>query len=113
MQILNETLYLFKRFIFTLQNKLTEASKKIEKLRMQYPDSPRVQFCRAKMLDAKSEELQSNSLLEESIEAYLELFDIPNVPRELLIVGARRCSDRQSFRGEKITTVKFCLIEPQ
>lgn len=46
-----------------------------------------------------AEEKQSNALLEESINKYLKVLSLPDLPKALAILAGKACADRQSFRG--------------
>lgn len=53
---------------------------------------------------------QSNALLEESIDKYLKVLSLPDLPKALAILAGKACADRQSFRGidEKISHLFVC-----
>lgn len=46
-----------------------------------------------------SEERRSNKLLEESIAAYSDVLNLPDVPDKLFRMAGERCVDRMLFRG--------------
>jgi hypothetical protein len=51
-------------------------------------------------LRIKADVERSNQVLEQSINQMMLLFELPDVPKELLVLGAKTCADWQIFRGK-------------
>ena len=66
-----------------------------------HPGSPRATYGKASTLDKLSEEKRSNALLEQCIEEYRKVIELPETPAELAVLAAKRGSDRATFRGKK------------
>ena len=47
-----------------------------------------------------ADRFKSNAMLETAIGLYQEVLGLPDVPKTLLILSGRKCSERQAFRGE-------------
>ena len=54
------------------------------------------------MYDQQAELERSNTYLEKAIEAYLNVFQLDDVPEGLQLIAGRQCAQRQSFRGNKL-----------
>lgn len=81
------------------KGKAQEASDLYDAVIAKYPNSPRAVFGKANALNKMAEEKQSNALLEESINKYLKVLSLPDLPKALAILAGKACADRQSFRG--------------
>ena len=88
-----------KKCIFA-QGRLIDAEEYIDKFHSLYKQSPRLSYLNARLLDEQSAQQRSNALLEQAIKAYLEMFDLANVPDELMMKNGLLCAQRQSFRGK-------------
>lgn len=72
---------------------------KFDNLLMKYPRSPRAVYGKAVALDKRAEAEKSNQLLEQAIDQYLKVLDLPDVPKSLLVKAGKICADKQTFRG--------------
>ena len=62
--------------------------------------SPRALYGKARVLDLIANEQKSNSVLEKSIQAFVDLMSLgPSVPAELFKKAGRKCSSLMEFRG--------------
>ena len=82
------------------KGQVDDALKKFETLVNKYPMSPRAQYGKALSLDQLAERRQSNSILQQSIDAYDRIPDLPDCPLELKRRAMRRQADRLSFLGK-------------
>ena len=74
--------------------------KRFEGLVNKYPKSPRAMYGKAQSLDKMADLKQSNEVLQQSIEAYGRVVDLPECPLELKRRVMRRQADRLSFLGK-------------
>ena len=73
-----------------------------EQLLSLHPQSPRATYGRALALDIEADLYRSNALLEQAITEYLRVLELPDVPKALMILSGRKCSTRQTFRGQSV-----------
>lgn len=71
-----------------------------------YPHSARAKFGVATSLDAEAELLQSNTLLANAIEAYVNTLFTPEIPDSLFKVAGERAINRMRFKGKFL----FCIL---
>ncbi|KAK2160180.1 hypothetical protein LSH36_138g01049 [Paralvinella palmiformis] len=92
---------------------INEAQLKYKAVLTRHPNSPRANYGLAQTLCKQAEEQQSNRLLEECIELYQKLLQLPDVPKVLMLKAGRMCIERQQFRGWGYKAVKLLkmLIE--
>ena len=58
-----------------------------------------------------ADRFKSNAMLEKAIGHYQEVLELPDVPKTLLILSGRKCSERQAFRGESPTITYYPLCK--
>ncbi|GJQ67496.1 hypothetical protein Trydic_g5136 [Trypoxylus dichotomus] len=77
------------------------------------PDSPRALYGKAQALDSLAEKKRSNEVLQESIQFYLQVLNVNNVPDALFVNAAERCINRMRFIGNygRAISVHKKLIE--
>jgi aspartate beta-hydroxylase len=74
------------------------------------PNSPRARYGKARALDRVAEKKQSNSLLQEAIDAYEHVLALgASVPDKLFVQAAERCINRMRFKGENDKTQLILL----
>lgn len=70
------------------------------------PTSPRARYGKAQALDRVAEKKQSNSLLQEAVDAYEHVLALgTSVPDKLFVQAAERCINRMRFKGENDKTL--------
>ncbi|KAL9962991.1 hypothetical protein ACROYT_G032152 [Oculina patagonica] len=82
------------------KGQIADAVFKFETLANKYPKSPRAMYGKAQSLDKLSELKQSNEILQQSIDAYSKVTEMPNCPAELKRRVVHRQADRLSFLGK-------------
>ncbi|KAH9377996.1 hypothetical protein HPB48_015091 [Haemaphysalis longicornis] len=93
-----------------IQQDLTESEELLEKspekalakfraLVRTHPQSPRACYGKAAALEKVAEIRKSNALLEECIQAYLQVMELPGVPDQLYLKAGNKAADRMRFRG--------------
>ena len=82
------------------KGQIQDAVFKFETLANKYPKSPRAMYGKAQSLDKLSELRQSNEILQQCIDTYGRVTEIPNCPMELKRRAVRRQADRLSFLGK-------------
>lgn len=94
------------------KGQIEDALKKFVALVNKYPKSPLAMYGKAQSLDKLSEMRQSNEILQQSIDAYGNVVDLPDCPLQLKHQAMRRQADRLSFLGKigkAISTLKKLL----
>ena len=86
--------------LLLLQGRINEGRKIFEEIISLDPQSPRATYGLAVALDMDADRFKSNAMLETAIGLYQEVLELPDVPKTLLILSGRKCSERQAFRGE-------------
>ncbi|XP_070395333.1 aspartyl/asparaginyl beta-hydroxylase-like isoform X3 [Dermacentor albipictus] len=84
-----------------------KALEKFKRLLQTHPQSPRANYGKALALEKVAELRKSNSILEQSIQAYLEVMKLPNVPSELYLRAGNKAVDRMRFRGIFTKAIKL------
>ena len=82
------------------KGQIGDALRRFEGLVNKYPKSPRAMYGKAQSLDKLADFKQSNDFLQQSIEAYSRVVDLPDCPLELKRRVMRRQADRLSFLGK-------------
>lgn len=82
------------------KGQIVDAVYKFETLANKYPKSPRAMYGKAQSLDKLSELKQSNEILQQCIDAYGKVTEIPDCPIELKRRVVQRQADRLSFLGK-------------
>lgn len=82
------------------KGQIADAVFKFETLANKYPKSPRAMYGKAQSLDKLSELKQSNEILQQSIDAYSRVTEMPDCPTELKRRVVHRQADRLSFLGK-------------
>lgn len=82
------------------KGQIGDALRRFEGLVNKYPKSPRAMYGKAQSLDKLADLKQSNDVLQQSIEAYSRVVDLPDCPLELKRRVMRRQADRLSFLGK-------------
>jgi aspartate beta-hydroxylase len=78
------------------------------------PSSPRAHYGKARALDRLAEKKQSNSLLQEAIDAYEHVLGLgASVPDQLFLQAAERCINRMRFKGESLLTYQLQVSTAQ
>nr|CAB3223793.1 aspartyl/asparaginyl beta-hydroxylase-like [Phallusia mammillata] len=88
------------------KGKAKEAELHFRKLIKSNPSSPRARFGLAEALNALSQQLKSNSVLQECIKAYGEVVQIPGCPQALKKQSLLTKSDRETFLGQLSSSLK-------
>ena len=91
-----------------IQGRINEGRKIFEEIISLDPQSPRATYGLAVALDMDADRFKSNAMLETAIGLYKEVLELPDVPKTLLILSGRKCSERQAFRGESPTI--YCIM---
>lgn len=81
------------------KNQIIDAVYTFETLANKYPKSPRAMYGKAQSLDKMADLKQSNSILQQSIDAYGQTADMLDCPVELKRRAAQHQADRLSFLG--------------
>ncbi|XP_050025800.1 aspartyl/asparaginyl beta-hydroxylase-like isoform X1 [Dermacentor andersoni] len=84
-----------------------KALEKFKRLLQTHPQSPRANYGKALALEKVAELRKSNSILEQSIQAYLEVMKLPKVPSELYLRAGNKAVDRMRFRGIFTKAIKL------
>lgn len=82
------------------KGQIVDAVHKFETLANKYPKSPRAMYGKAQSLDKLSELKQSNEILQQCIDAYGRVPEMPDCPTELKRRAVQRQADRLSFLGK-------------
>ena len=85
---------------FLDKGQIVDAVHKFETLANKYPKSPRAMYGQAQSLDKLSELKQSNEILQQCIDAYGRVPEMPDCPNELKRRAVQRQADRLSFLGK-------------
>lgn len=84
-----------------------KALEKFKQLLQTHPQSPRANYGKALALEKVAELRKSNSILEQSIQAYLDVMKLPKVPHELYLRAGNKAVDRMRFRGIFTKAIKL------
>ena len=82
------------------KGQIVDAVHKFETLANKYPKSPRAMYGKAQSLDKLSELKQSNEILQQCIDTYSRVTEMPDCPTELKRRTVQRQADRLSFLGK-------------
>ncbi|XP_037550249.1 aspartyl/asparaginyl beta-hydroxylase [Nematolebias whitei] len=99
------------------KGKLDEALKAFDSLVRQYPLSPRARYGKAQAEDDGAEKQRSNDLLQQAINTYGEVAELPDVTSDLLRAALKRRAERQQFlgrmRGSLATLQRLVQVFPE
>ncbi|XP_023236096.1 aspartyl/asparaginyl beta-hydroxylase-like isoform X2 [Centruroides sculpturatus] len=76
-----------------------EAMHLFEEAVKKFPDNPYARYGKAMSLDKMAEERRSNALLEQSINEYVGILNMPNVSDKVFVAAGSKGTDRMRFRG--------------
>ena len=82
------------------KGQIVDAVQKFETLANKYPKSPRAMYGKAQSLDKLSELKRSNAILQQCIDTYGRVSEMPDCPTELKRRAVQRQADRLSFLGK-------------
>lgn len=82
------------------KGQIVDAVYNFETLTNKYPKSPRAMYGKAQSLDKLSELKQSNEILQQCIDTYGRVAEMPDCPTELKRRAVQRQADRLSFLGK-------------
>lgn len=82
------------------KGQIVDAVYSFETLTNKYPKSPRAMYGKAQSLDKLSELKQSNEILQQCINTYGRVPEMPDCPTELKRRAVQRQADRLSFLGK-------------
>ena len=79
--------------------------KRYNSILTRYPKSPRANHGKAETLNLMAEEQRSNPILEQAIDQFYKVHDLPEVPEALDLKNVRRLAERLTFRGQYLTVM--------